>query len=73
MNYEGARKRVYGSRGVAYYKYANFKKAVVYMDEDKMSSVGIGTKIPELDGVKWEKSTSKEAMDAEKPDQKQIS
>jgi len=71
MNYEGARKRVYGSRGVAYYKYANFKKAVVYMDEDKMSSVGIGTKIPELDGVKW--PDSKEAMDADKPDQKQIS
>ena len=36
-------------------------------------SVGIGTKIPELDGVKWEKSTSKEAMDAEKRDQQQIS
>lgn len=50
MNYEGARKRVMGSRGIAYYKYADFKKAVVYMDEEKLSNVGLGaTKIPELD------------------------
>ena len=49
MNYEGKRKRVVGSRGIAYYKYANFKKAVVYLDESKVTDVGNVAKIPELD------------------------
>ena len=49
MNYEGKRKRVVGSRGIAYYKYANFKKAVVYLDETKVTDVGNVAKIPELD------------------------
>ena len=67
MNYEGKRKRVVGSRGSAYYKYADFKKAVVYMDETKMSSVGIGTKIPELDNIRGEerKNGKRDAMDVE--------
>jgi len=54
MNYDGARKRVIGSRGIAYYKYADFKKAVVYMDETRMSDVGNVAKIPELEELEEE-------------------
>lgn len=58
MNYEGKRKRVFGSRGAAYYKYADFKKAVVYMYESKLSDVGNVAKIPELEELDREDRTA---------------
>jgi large subunit ribosomal protein L23 len=48
MNYDGKRKRIFGRKRVAYYKYADFKKAVVTFDKS-LESVGLGMKIPELD------------------------
>eukprot|EP00566_Odontella_aurita_P030618 CAMPEP_0113526692 /NCGR_PEP_ID=MMETSP0015_2-20120614/886_1 /TAXON_ID=2838 /ORGANISM="Odontella" /LENGTH=74 /DNA_ID=CAMNT_0000425053 /DNA_START=319 /DNA_END=543 /DNA_ORIENTATION=+ /assembly_acc=CAM_ASM_000160 len=51
MNYLGKRKRVIGKRGIAYYKYRDFKKAIVKFD-DTLKDVGIGTRIPELDDNK---------------------
>jgi len=47
MNYLGKRKRLMTQRGVMYYKYRDFKKAVVYFD-DTLTDVGIGTRVPEL-------------------------
>jgi len=60
MNYMGARKRVIGSRGIAYYKYADFKKAVVYMDESKMSNVGMVARIPELEEMEAQQQAEEE-------------
>lgn len=51
MNYLGKRKRVIGKRAIAYYKYRDFKKAVVKFD-DTLTDVGLGTRIPELDDNK---------------------
>ena len=48
MNYDGKRKRILSQAGVAYFKYKDYKKAVVYFDES-FRDVGIGTRIPELD------------------------
>ena len=48
MNYEGKRKRVMSQSGMAYYKYKDFKKAVVTFDET-MQDVGMGMRIPELE------------------------
>lgn len=51
MNYLGKRKKVIGRRKVAYYKYRDFKKAIVTFDSS-LKDVGIGTRIPELDDNK---------------------
>jgi large subunit ribosomal protein L23 len=48
MNYEGKRKRLISRAGIAYFKYKDFKKAVVTFDE-RLIDVGMGTRIPELD------------------------
>ena len=48
MNYEGKRKRFIGQSRIAYYKYKDFKKAVVTFD-DSLQDVGLGTRIPELE------------------------
>lgn len=48
MNYEGKRKRVTTNNGIAYYKYKDFKKAVVTFD-DSLQDVGLGLRIPELE------------------------
>jgi large subunit ribosomal protein L23 len=57
MNYEGKRKRVIyrDGRGVAHFKYKDFKKAVVYFN-DSLQNVGIGMRIPELDEVNEDES-----------------
>lgn len=48
MNYDGKRKRILSKAGVAFFKYKDFKKAVVYFD-DSLHDVGIGTRVPELE------------------------
>ena len=48
MNYEGKRKRVLSNNGIAYFKYKDFKKAVVTFDES-LQDVGKGMSIPELE------------------------
>jgi len=47
MNYLGKRKKVLGKYGAAYYKYKDFKKAVVTFDKDV--EIGLGMRIPELE------------------------
>jgi len=46
MNYEGKRKRVYGGKNnrVAYFKYRDFKKAIVTFDPS-LKDIGIGTRM----------------------------
>jgi large subunit ribosomal protein L23 len=48
MNYDGKRKRIFGRNRIAYYKYADFKKAVVTFDKS-IQDVGKGMRIPEMD------------------------
>jgi large subunit ribosomal protein L23 len=48
MNYDGKRKRIIGRSGMSYYKYADFKKAVVTF-EPSLQDVGLGMRIPELE------------------------
>ena len=48
MNYMGKRKRATGKRKVIYYKYRDFKKAIVTFD-DSIVDLGLGTRIPELE------------------------
>ena len=48
MNYMGKRKRAMGKRRVVYYKYRDFKKAVVTFDES-ITDLGLGIRIPELE------------------------
>ncbi len=48
MNYDGKRKRIFGRNRIAYYKYADFKKAVVTFDKS-LQDVGMGMRIPELE------------------------
>jgi large subunit ribosomal protein L23 len=48
MNYMGKRKRVVGKRRMAYYKYSDYKKAIVTFDSS-LQDVGIGVRIPELE------------------------
>lgn len=49
MNYEGKRKRVIGtSSKIAFYKYKDFKKAVVYFDKTFVD-FGLGMRVPELE------------------------
>jgi large subunit ribosomal protein L23 len=62
MNYEGKRKRIISRAGIAYYKYKDFKKAVVYFD-DTLQDVGLGMRVPEL-----EEGANDDAMDLEEPE-----
>jgi len=48
MNYEGKRKRVMSQTGFHYYKYRDFKKAVVTFT-DELQDVGLGTRVSELE------------------------
>ena len=48
QNYLGKRKRVMTTHGVAYYKYRDFKKAIVTFDSS-IRDIGMGTRIPELE------------------------
>jgi large subunit ribosomal protein L23 len=48
-NYLGKRKLVRGTTQVIRYKYKDFKKAVVSFDRTAYTSVGKGTRIPEID------------------------
>jgi large subunit ribosomal protein L23 len=48
MNYDGKRKRIFGRTAIHYYKYADFKKAVVTF-EKSLHDVGKGMRIPELE------------------------
>ena len=48
MNYMGKRKTVRGTRSVVYYKYKDFKKAIVSFDRSLLD-VGKGMRIPEID------------------------
>jgi len=48
QNYLGKRKMVRGSRKVLYFKYADFKKAIVTFDRS-LTDVGKGMRIPEID------------------------
>jgi large subunit ribosomal protein L23 len=52
MNYEGKRKRLIHRGGAAavYFKYKDYKKAVVYFD-DSLKDVGLGMRIPEIDDM----------------------
>eukprot|EP00522_Entomoneis_paludosa_P014041 CAMPEP_0172453940 /NCGR_PEP_ID=MMETSP1065-20121228/11077_1 /TAXON_ID=265537 /ORGANISM="Amphiprora paludosa, Strain CCMP125" /LENGTH=129 /DNA_ID=CAMNT_0013206189 /DNA_START=104 /DNA_END=493 /DNA_ORIENTATION=+ len=61
MNYEGKRKRLQTQKFTYFYKYANFKKAVVTFDRS-MTDVGIGTHVPELEDQKEE---DEEVMEGE--------
>ena len=53
MNYVGKRKMVRGSRKLIYYKYKDFKKAVVTFDKS-FTDVGMGMRIPEIDDEQYE-------------------
>jgi large subunit ribosomal protein L23 len=48
MNYEGKRKRVMTQSKTVFYKYSDFKKAVVTFDET-LQDVGLGMRVPELE------------------------
>jgi large subunit ribosomal protein L23 len=50
QNYLGKRKMVRGSSKVVYFKYADFKKAIVTFDRSLMD-LGKGMRIPEIDQV----------------------
>jgi large subunit ribosomal protein L23 len=66
MNYDGKRKRIVSQAGIAYYKYRDFKKAVVYFDPS-FRDVGLGTRVPELDDAYDEENDNEpiQVMDAE--------
>jgi len=51
VNYLGKRKRVYGERKIAYYKYRDYKKAIVTFD-DSIQDLGLGVKLPEVEAEK---------------------
>jgi large subunit ribosomal protein L23 len=48
MNYLGKRKRVVTNKGIVYFKYKDFKKAVVTFDSS-LQDVGLGMRVPELE------------------------
>lgn len=53
MNYMGKRKRASGKRKLVFFKYRDFKKAVVTFD-DSIQDLGLGVRIPELEEMKEE-------------------
>ena len=64
MNYDGKRKRIMSQAGIAYFKYKDFKKAVVYFDES-YRDVGIWTRVPELEGEDDAKYAMSDVMDVD--------
>lgn len=48
MNYEGKRKRIMTNKRIHFFKYKDFKKAVVTFD-DSLRDVGLGLRVPELE------------------------
>jgi ribosomal protein L23 len=48
MNYAGKRKRVMTQTSTAFFKYSDFKKAVVTFDRT-LQDVGLGMRVPELE------------------------
>jgi large subunit ribosomal protein L23 len=62
MNYLGKRKRMATRTGMAFWRYKDFKKAVVYFD-DSLQDVGIGTRVPEMED--GEEPTQAETMTRE--------
>eukprot|EP00545_Synedropsis_sp_CCMP1620_P002324 CAMPEP_0119014452 /NCGR_PEP_ID=MMETSP1176-20130426/9780_1 /TAXON_ID=265551 /ORGANISM="Synedropsis recta cf, Strain CCMP1620" /LENGTH=108 /DNA_ID=CAMNT_0006967633 /DNA_START=181 /DNA_END=507 /DNA_ORIENTATION=+ len=58
MNYMGKRKRATGKRKVMYYKYRDFKKAVVTFD-DSIQDLGLGARIPELEELEQQQEQDK--------------
>lgn len=73
MNYAGKRKRLQSSHGVHFYKYKDFKKAVVTFDSS-LQDVGMGMRVPELDdedGDNRPYEDEDDAMDYELQDNKQ--
>eukprot|EP00565_Helicotheca_tamesis_P007887 CAMPEP_0185724064 /NCGR_PEP_ID=MMETSP1171-20130828/667_1 /TAXON_ID=374046 /ORGANISM="Helicotheca tamensis, Strain CCMP826" /LENGTH=103 /DNA_ID=CAMNT_0028391839 /DNA_START=177 /DNA_END=488 /DNA_ORIENTATION=- len=48
QNFMGQRKRVVGKRRVAYYKYADFKKAIVTFGPS-LTDVGLGVRVDEME------------------------
>ena len=63
MQYMGKRKRIMTRNGMAYYKYKDFKKAVVYF-KDSLQDVGMGMRVPEL-----EEEQNNSAMDMDYSDE----
>jgi len=61
MNYLGKHKRLGWKAGTVYFKYKDFKKAVVYFD-DTLTDVGLGMRVPELE------EDQEESMDVEGPE-----
>ena len=49
MNYMGKRKMVRTQRQTFYYKYKDYKKAIVTFDRNLLTNVGLGMRIPEID------------------------
>lgn len=49
QNYLGKRKIFRGPRKTFYMKYADFKRAIVTFDPKKLTDVGTGMRIPEID------------------------
>lgn len=49
MNYMGKRKVVRTQRQTFYYKYKDYKKAIVTFDRNLLTNVGLGMRIPEID------------------------
>ena len=67
MNYDGKRKRLISQNGVIYYKYKDFKKAVIYFDES-FRDVGVGTRVPEMeDNFDEDENEVIDAMEIERP------
>lgn len=64
MNYEGKRKRVMSRSGIAFFRYKDFKKAVVYF-EDSFQDVGIGTRVTELEDRSEDGNDVIDVMDIE--------
>lgn len=64
MNYDGKRKRLLSQAGITYFKYKDFKKAVVYFQES-FRDVGIGTRVPEVEGDSYDDEDENEIIHAE--------
>jgi large subunit ribosomal protein L23 len=58
MNYDGKRKRLFSRTGIVYYKYKDFKKAVVTFDST-LKDLGLGTRVPELEESRQEDGNTK--------------
>ena len=59
MNYAGKRKMLRTRQRAYYWKYSDFKKAVVYFT-DELKDVGIGCRVPELEELNRMKAEEEE-------------